>query len=111
MGGDVEALGRGMKAVVDEGRWLATQPNADLAELTERYRRSLDEGRPLFVLEEGGEVVGCLGLNPTHARGVLELGGVLGVRSDRADRAARLAGHDRSSLRCRRATPPGWLNR
>ena len=73
-GGDVEALGRGMKAVVDEGRWLATQPNADLAELTERYRRTLDEGRPLFVLEEGDEVVGCLGLNPTHARGVLELG-------------------------------------
>jgi RimJ/RimL family protein N-acetyltransferase len=71
---DCEALGRGMKVVVDEGRWLATQSNATAAELTLRYRRSVRDGRPLFVLEDDGEAVGCLGLNPTHAAGVAELG-------------------------------------
>lgn len=71
---DCEALGRGMRAVVEEGRWLATEPPVTAAELAERYRGSVTEGIPPFVLEDGGEPVGCLSLSPTRADGVLNLG-------------------------------------
>jgi RimJ/RimL family protein N-acetyltransferase len=71
---DCEALGRGMKAVVEEGSGLATEPPVTVAELSERYRRSLANGSIVLVLEDDGKPVGCLGLNPTHADGVLELG-------------------------------------
>jgi [ribosomal protein S18]-alanine N-acetyltransferase len=63
-----------MAVVVDEGRWLATQPPASVAELTERFRISIRQGNLLFVLVDGEEVVGALGLNPTSATGVLGLG-------------------------------------
>ena len=71
---DCEALAYGMKVVVDEDRWLATQPPASAAELTERFRGSIQQGNLLFVLVDGEEVVGALGLNPTSAAGVLGLG-------------------------------------
>jgi RimJ/RimL family protein N-acetyltransferase len=71
---DSEALGRGMQVVVDEGRWLATQPPASAVELTERFRTSVRQGNLLFALVEGDEVVGALGLNPAGAAGVLALG-------------------------------------
>ncbi|MET0557162.1 MAG: GNAT family N-acetyltransferase [Solirubrobacterales bacterium] len=71
---DCEALGRGMKVVVDEDRWLATQPPASAEELTERFRFSIREGNLLFALVDGEEIVGALGLNQTSAAGVLALG-------------------------------------
>lgn len=71
---DSEALGRGMQVVVDEGRWLATQPPASAVELTERFRTSVSQGNLLFVLVDGEEVAGALALNPTAAEGVLALG-------------------------------------
>jgi putative acetyltransferase len=72
---DCAAIARGMMVVVDEGRWLATESSVDPGDLEQRFRFSVesDEHRS-FVLIEDGEVVGALGLNPTHAPGVLALG-------------------------------------
>jgi RimJ/RimL family protein N-acetyltransferase len=71
---DCEALGRGMKVVADEGRWIATQSAASVEELTGRFRASLRLGNPLLVLEDDGAVLGALGLNPAGTPGVLALG-------------------------------------
>ncbi len=71
---DAAAMGRGMKTVADEGRWLATPAGADESELTARFRTAISEGHALFVVEESGRVLGCLGLHPHRADGVLDLG-------------------------------------
>jgi RimJ/RimL family protein N-acetyltransferase len=71
---DCEWLGRGMKVVVDEGRWLATESTATVEELVERFRGALSEGHLVFVLEDDGEPIGSLGLHPSGTGGVLELG-------------------------------------
>jgi len=72
---DCAAIARGMKVVVDEGAWLATEPAIPVEDLEQRFRFSVesDEHHP-FVLLEGGKVIGALGMNPTHAPGVLALG-------------------------------------
>lgn len=72
---DCAAIARGMKVVVDEGRWLATEPSVAEDDLEQRFRFSVEspEHHP-FVLTEEVEVIGGLGLNPTHAPGVLALG-------------------------------------
>jgi RimJ/RimL family protein N-acetyltransferase len=69
---DCEAIGAGMKAVVDERVWLATE-EASAEELAERHRTAILAGEPVFVLEDGGEIVGCLGMHAQSA-GVLYLG-------------------------------------
>jgi [ribosomal protein S18]-alanine N-acetyltransferase len=71
---DCETIGQGMKAVVDEGTWLATESTTGAAELAERHRLAIEDGELVFVLEDEGEVVGALGLRPTRAGGVLSLG-------------------------------------
>lgn len=70
---DCDALGAGMKVVVDEGRWLATE-SAAAAELADRYRTQILEGEPLFVLEDGGAIVGTISLHGTRAPGVSAIG-------------------------------------
>ncbi len=72
---DCARIAHGMKVVVDEGRWLATEPSVGEDDLEQRFRFSVEshEHHP-FVLIEDGEVIGGLGLNPTHAPGVLALG-------------------------------------
>jgi putative acetyltransferase len=72
---DCGAIARGMKVVVDEGIWLATEPAIPVEDLEQRFRFSVesDEHHP-FVLLDDGEVVGGLGMNPTPAPGVLALG-------------------------------------
>jgi RimJ/RimL family protein N-acetyltransferase len=70
---DCDALGAGMKVVVDEGRWLATEAGSEL-ELGNRFRQAILEGDPLFVLEEDGGIVGALGLHSTRTAGVSSLG-------------------------------------
>ena len=72
---DCVAIARGMKVVVDEGRWLATEPSTPIEDLEQRFRFSVesDEHHP-FVLLEDEEVIGALGMNPTDAPGVLALG-------------------------------------
>jgi putative acetyltransferase len=63
-----------MKVVVDEDRWLATQPPASAEELTERFRGSVRQGNLLLALVDDGEIAGALGLNPIGTAGVLALG-------------------------------------
>lgn len=69
---DCDAIGRGMKVVVDEGIWLATEA-ASAEELAERHRTAILAGDPVFVLEDRGEIVGCLGM-PAENEGVVSLG-------------------------------------
>ena len=70
---DCDALGAGMKVVVDEGIWLATAEASEL-ELANRFRQAILEGHTLLVLEDGGGIVGSLGLHPTQTEGVTSLG-------------------------------------
>jgi putative acetyltransferase len=70
---DCDALGAGMKVVVDEGIWLATAEAAEL-ELANRFRQAILEGHQLLVLEDEGGIVGSLGVHPTQAEGVSSLG-------------------------------------
>jgi putative acetyltransferase len=72
--GDCERMGRGMKVVVDEDRWLATESSTTAAELAGRFHRAIEDGHFLFVLEDGEELVGSLGMHPIQERGVLSLG-------------------------------------
>lgn len=72
---DCAALARGMKVVVDEGVWLATEPAIPAEDLEQRFRFSVEsDEHHSFVLLDDGEVVGGLGMNPTAASGVLALG-------------------------------------
>lgn len=70
---DCDALGAGMKVVVDEGTWLATEGASEL-ELANRFRQAILEGHTLLVLEDAGGIVGSLGMHPTQADGVTSLG-------------------------------------
>ena len=72
---DCAAIAGGMKVVVDEGRWLATEAGTALEDLEQRFRAAVEwEGSFLFVLEEEGELVGSIGMHPAPAAGVLSLG-------------------------------------
>jgi RimJ/RimL family protein N-acetyltransferase len=72
---DCERIARGMKVVVDEGRWLATEAGIPVEDLEERFRAAVEwDGQLLLVLEEGSEVIGSLGLHPSSTAGVLALG-------------------------------------
>src|SRR3954447_6686341 len=71
---DCEAIARGMKVVVDEGRWLATEAGVPVEDLVEGFRASVEWGHFLVVLEDEGDLVGALGMHPTAAEGVLSLG-------------------------------------
>ena len=72
---DCERIALGMKIVVDEGRWLATESAVSLDDLVQRFRASLEwEGHFVFVLWDGPKLVGSLGLHPSAAEGVLTLG-------------------------------------
>jgi ribosomal protein S18 acetylase RimI-like enzyme len=72
---DCEPLARAGKVVADEGRWLVMESDTSVAELAGRFRRAIeDEGHLLFVLEDGSEPVGALGMHATRAKGVLSLG-------------------------------------
>ena len=72
---DAEAFVGVLATVAAEGRWIGTDPGFDVAERTARERRSIEEGATRWVLEDDeGEVIGNLGVHPTHARGVLSIG-------------------------------------
>jgi ribosomal protein S18 acetylase RimI-like enzyme len=62
-----------MKPVVDEGRWLATQPSTSEERLAERFRQGMAGDIEFVVLEEGGDIVGCAGTSP-QGWGVWSLG-------------------------------------
>ena len=72
---DCGPIARGMKVVVDEGRWLATEAGTPVEDLEQRFRAAVEwEGQLLLVLEDGSELVGSLGLHPSSTAGVLSLG-------------------------------------
>jgi RimJ/RimL family protein N-acetyltransferase len=71
---DVEELAVGMKVVVDEDRWLATQSDRTVEQLREMFRSGLEEGHILFALKDGRRIVGAVGVHPTRVRGVHSLG-------------------------------------
>jgi ribosomal protein S18 acetylase RimI-like enzyme len=63
-----------IKAVADEGRWIASEGNRTVEELTERFRAGFAEGQIAFVLDDGGRIVGGIGIHPTGIDGVHTLG-------------------------------------
>ena len=71
---DAAGIAAGMKVVVDEGFWLATQPSTTEAELHDRFAAAIAAGDLLLVLEDEARVVGCTGLRPTAVEGVWGLG-------------------------------------
>lgn len=71
---DVGALAAGMMAVVEEGRWLATQSDRTVEQLTEMFRSGLEDEDILFVVEHEGQIVGSIGIHPTAVAGVHGLG-------------------------------------
>jgi putative acetyltransferase len=76
---DLEELARGFKVVVDERRWVAIQPPVTEAELTDKLRERLAEGRLMLALEdpdaEGSPaLVGHIDLHPTRTAGVWSFG-------------------------------------
>lgn len=71
---DAAGIAAGMKVVVDEGRWLATQPSTTEAELHERFAAAIAGEDLLLVLQEGARIIGCTALRPTAVDGVWSLG-------------------------------------
>lgn len=67
-------MARQMKAVADEGEWIATQSDRTLEELTGRFRSALQKDHLLLVLEHDRRIVGAIGLHPTEVDGVYSLG-------------------------------------
>jgi putative acetyltransferase len=99
---DAAAMAQVVATVAEEG-WLATEPPVDVEARAERFRQTIDAEGPaaLWVLEDGGRVVGHAGLEETHAPGVLSLGmailpGARGCGGGRALLEAALE-HARSS--------------
>jgi RimJ/RimL family protein N-acetyltransferase len=77
---DATELGRALKIVVDEERWLAIQPPMSAAELATGLRTRMAEGQRLFALEDdagtadGTPLVGLIVLRPTRIEGVESIG-------------------------------------
>jgi RimJ/RimL family protein N-acetyltransferase len=72
---DVDELGRALKVVVDEKRWLAIQPPVTDAEMAERIGSAMAGGGTHFVLEgDDGTLVGLIELRPTRTEGVWSVG-------------------------------------
>lgn len=72
---DADELGRGFKVVVDERRWLATQPPVTAAALADRLRDEMEGEHRFFALEDDdGALVGMLDLRATRTEGVYSLG-------------------------------------
>jgi RimJ/RimL family protein N-acetyltransferase len=71
---DAAEIAAGMKVVVGEGVWLATQPSTTEAELHDRFAATIAAGDLLLVLQDGARIVGCTGLRPTAVDGVWSLG-------------------------------------
>jgi len=71
---DAEAFALVVAAVAEEGRWIASEAPVDVAQRAGQMREWVQRGDGLFVLEDDGRVVGCLGLHQLGVRGVVSLG-------------------------------------
>lgn len=72
--GDAASLARGMRVVIEEGDYLATQRSTGVAELEERFATGISDDHILVVCDEDGDVMACTGLQPTRVEGVWSLG-------------------------------------
>jgi RimJ/RimL family protein N-acetyltransferase len=70
---DADAFAVVVATVAEEG-WLGTEPPVDVAGFGRRVRELMAEGDTLFVLDDGGRVVGTAGLHATRVNGVAGLG-------------------------------------
>jgi len=71
---DAPALARGMRAIVEEGDYLATQSSTSPDELERRFRKAVEEDHALLIAVDDEEVAGCAGAGPTRVDGVWSLG-------------------------------------
>jgi ribosomal protein S18 acetylase RimI-like enzyme len=71
---DVIGLARQIKAVADEGRWIATESDRSVDELADRFRLAFDQRHIVFVLQDDDRIVGAIGIHPTGVKGVHTLG-------------------------------------
>jgi ribosomal protein S18 acetylase RimI-like enzyme len=71
---DAAEMAEQMKAVADEGRWLATESDRSEEGLAERFRSALEEDHIVFVLERERRIVGAISIHPTGIDGVHSLG-------------------------------------
>jgi putative acetyltransferase len=70
---DADAFAAVVAEVAEEG-WLASEAPVDAGAFAARVRAMLADGTTFFVLDDGGRIVGTLGLHPAHADGVVALG-------------------------------------
>lgn len=72
---DAEGFARVVAKVAEEGQ-IAAEPPVDVEARALKARETIAAGGPdvLWVLEEGDAVVGAVGVQATHASGVLSLG-------------------------------------
>ena len=70
---DADGFAAVVAAVAEEG-WIGSEPPVDVAAFARRLREMLTEGDVLFVLDDGGRIVGTAGLHATRANGVVALG-------------------------------------
>jgi RimJ/RimL family protein N-acetyltransferase len=72
---DAAELGRALKVVVDERRWLGIQPPVSAGQMADRIRQTMAEERRFFALEDdAGALVGVIDLRPTRVEGVNSFG-------------------------------------
>jgi RimJ/RimL family protein N-acetyltransferase len=71
---DAPAIARQVKEVVEEGEWLAMERGTSVEDLTERLRKSIAEGEISIIAEDGGGIVGGIGVHGTGIEGVATLG-------------------------------------
>ncbi len=78
---DVDPALRLFERVADERLWLGTEPGFDRAHYRDIFARAIDLGNAMFVVEEGGEVIGLL---TTHEH--VDYGWTLGMLVDESRR-------------------------
>lgn len=73
--GDEDGFAAVVADVAAEGDWLATEPPVDTGAFAARVRSTMDAGQEaLWVLADGGRVVGTMGVHAGSAPGVRSLG-------------------------------------
>lgn len=70
---DADGFAAVVASVAEEG-WIASEPPVDVTAFAARVRTMLADGEALFVLDDGGRIIGTAGLHATHAAGVASLG-------------------------------------
>ncbi|MBA2420634.1 MAG: N-acetyltransferase [Thermoleophilaceae bacterium] len=98
---DADAMVRVLAAVAEEG-WIATEPPVDTQARARRLRETIEDEGPaaLWVLEDGGGVVGSAGVHESRAPGVLSLGMAILARARGSGGGRALLGAALEHARC-----------